>query len=208
MTSQSSFNIATGATITETYLDGITQHLLTTETGTPSTVFEGKEWVRTDLEQLVRYTGSAAETFDGYGAWTAYTPTHTGSVSDPTTGNGTLTGGYRHVGGRAVAFWALFTQGTTSVVGAGNGVLALGLPFAMASTTTATFMLNTTAYDVSANVHYPGVCFGAKTTTEMYIGSFVTNATYATIAGFVPGTQFVTAAGDYWGIGGVYEATS
>lgn len=209
MTSQSSFNIATGAIISESYLDDITRHLPTTETATPSTVFEGKQWVRTDTNQILTYTGSAAEVNDGYGAWTSYTPVLTNATAGGIVlGNGTLTGAYRYVGGRSVAFWARFVQGstTTGIVGSA-GALVLGLPVAMASTgQEPANMIHTHIIDVTGG-QYPGPTL-LHTTSSVYLCTYDTSGTYGTLALFVPGTQFTTAAGDIFTIGGVYESAS
>jgi hypothetical protein len=74
MTTQASFNIATGATITESYLDDITRHLPTTETAVPSTVFEGKIYARTDTNTLDIHDGTTARPFVTYGTHTQSAP--------------------------------------------------------------------------------------------------------------------------------------
>ena len=62
-----------------------------------------------------------ADNLDGLlgGAWTAYTPTWTGGVTNPTLGNGTLTGFYKKVG-RTVVWRMRLTIGSTTNVGSGS----------------------------------------------------------------------------------------
>lgn len=52
------------------------------------------------------------------GAWTSYTPTWTASTTNPTLGNGTLTGFYKKVG-RTVVWRLRLTLGSTTNIGSG-----------------------------------------------------------------------------------------
>lgn len=66
------------------------------------------------------YTGAtgAAETDITPGAWTAYTPSWTGSGTNPAIGNGTLAGRYARIG-RMVFFTVDITAGSTTTFGTG-----------------------------------------------------------------------------------------
>ena len=64
------------------------------------------------------------------GAWTAYTPTWTGSTTNPVLGNGTLTGKYVQLGKLVIAK-ATLTAGSTTTFG--TGLWRLSLPVAAAS---------------------------------------------------------------------------
>ncbi|MBC3989326.1 hypothetical protein H8N00_10625 [Streptomyces sp. AC563] len=54
-----------------------------------------------------------------FGAWTTYTPTWTGTSSNPSVGNGNLIGRYLKVG-RTVTVHVNLVPGSTSTYGAGN----------------------------------------------------------------------------------------
>lgn len=53
------------------------------------------------------------------GGWISYTPTWTAGTTNPTLGNGTLTGGYRRIGDR-IDFWISLTMGSTTTYGSGS----------------------------------------------------------------------------------------
>lgn len=57
-------------------------------------------------------------------AWTSYTPTWTGSSSNPAIGNGTLTGRWLQIG-KSGFFRVVMTAGTTTTVGSGTYTFAL-----------------------------------------------------------------------------------
>lgn len=66
--------------------------------------------------------------------WTAYTPVWTASTTNPTLGNGTLTGAYMQAG--KLVIWRLkLTFGSTTTVG--SGTWSFTLPATAASTTEA-----------------------------------------------------------------------
>ena len=58
------------------------------------------------------------------GGWTTYTPTWTASTTNPTIGNGVLTGVYRQIGNQ-VDFSAYVTAGTTTTFGSGEYRISL-----------------------------------------------------------------------------------
>lgn len=74
-----------------------------------------------------------ADALDPAGGWTAYAPAWTASVTNPTLGNGSLTGQYRKVG-KTVQYRISLQLGTTSV--RGSGAYAFSLPVAARFTST------------------------------------------------------------------------
>ena len=63
------------------------------------------------------------------GAWTAYTPTWTGTT-DPVIGNGTLTGAFAQIG-KVVNFRIVITMGSTTTFG--TGAYRFGVPVTAAA---------------------------------------------------------------------------
>jgi hypothetical protein len=209
MASQSSLGVATGASITEAWGDAVAQHLLTTETATPTTVHEGKEYVRTDEDILYRGTGAGVEAWDGYGAWKSYTPVLANSTGTGVAlGNGTLTGAYRFVGGRAVAFRATLELGsTTTWWGTGNAQPSLSLPFAMSSSLTRTAGVHINCVLASTSTSYDGrVFWGSSTQVFIYIPQ--TGGTWPSWAVVDQTSPWTWGSGGLIAIGGVYETAS
>jgi hypothetical protein len=64
-------------------------------------------------------------------AWTAYTPTWTGSGSNPAIGNGSVVGRYKRIG-KTIIFRVIITAGSTTTFGTGN--YSIGLPVAAHAT--------------------------------------------------------------------------
>jgi hypothetical protein len=58
------------------------------------------------------------------GNWISYTPAWTAVTTNPVLGNGTLTGGYRRIGGQ-VDFWINLAAGSTTTYGSGTYLLSL-----------------------------------------------------------------------------------
>lgn len=67
------------------------------------------------------------------GVWTTYTPTWSGSVSNPTIGNGTITGSYAYLSANTVMALIRIDVGSTSTKGSGN--YTFSLPVAAISST-------------------------------------------------------------------------
>jgi hypothetical protein len=87
---------------------------------------------RTDLLSYMSYDGVAWNQVGPLGAWTPYAPAWTASTTNPTLGNGTLTGRYSLVGKTCSGQIKLTTGGTTSF---GSGDWYFSLPFAAYETT-------------------------------------------------------------------------
>ncbi|MFF5186471.1 hypothetical protein ACFY30_22290 [Streptomyces sp. NPDC000345] len=80
---------------------------------------------------LLRYNGSTWDTyFKVPAAWSTYTPTWTGSTTNPVVGNGTLIGRYQKIGRQVVGHINL-TAGSTTTFGTGN--YNFTLPFTAAA---------------------------------------------------------------------------
>lgn len=98
-------------------------------------------------------------------AWTGYTPTWTGSVSDPAIGNGTIAGAYQLIG-KQMAFRLDMVAGTTTTFG--SGFWTLGLPPGVSAKTgarqTALAMGQVVGSSTAA-----GICFIASGGTNFQI---------------------------------------
>ena len=133
-----------------------------------------------------------AEAFPvGWGAWTAYTPTFSGTL-----GNGTLTGKYVKIG-RLVHFAISFTWGSTTSHGAG-AAHQYGLPV---TATSGTYVIGgARIVDASPSAQYFR-CVFVNSTTAVAMASeaaqFVTNA-----------TPMTWATGDTLTITGSYESAA
>jgi hypothetical protein len=80
---------------------------------------------------LLRWNGAAWDTYvKAPGAWTSYTPTWTGSGSNPSLGNGTLVGRYCKIGRQVTVHINLIPGSTTTY---GSGTYNWAIPFAAAS---------------------------------------------------------------------------
>ena len=130
-------------------------------------------------------------------SWTAYTPTWTSDGTQPTLGNGTLTGFYKQIG-KLVCVRVIFIFGTTS--NSGTGTWRFSLPIAAAS---------------ADGVQLP--CSLMDNATNWYTGvvngTFAGNTTYASIittsspSGYVSGTvPFTWGAYDAIMFNGTYES--
>ncbi|MGM9380349.1 hypothetical protein [Streptomyces antibioticus] len=80
---------------------------------------------------LLRWNGSSYDTyFKTPGAWTTYTPTWTAVTTNPTLGNGTISGKYVKIGRLVVCKIGLVPGSSTAF---GSGAYSWSLPFAAAS---------------------------------------------------------------------------
>jgi hypothetical protein len=135
-------------------------------------------------------------------AWTSYTPVWTGSTSNPSVGNGTLTGAYKRWDGTAktVQFRILMAAGTSTTFG--SGLWSFSLPS------------GTTLVTTGAAIH--GHILDASASNNRYMVAGILNNTSggqveriainggAGVSGVVPVTW---ATGDTLILGGTYEIT-
>lgn len=128
----------------------------------------------------------------------AYTPTWTGLSTNPTLGNGALTGFYRKVG-KTVEYEIAVKPGTTTAGGSGQWVWALPFPSDPGYTVRST-VGQALLYDVSSANFYPATVILAGASSVSLItasGAIMSNGTPVTIAN-----------GDLLTITGRYEAAS
>lgn len=78
--------------------------------------------------------GNLGAASGGVGSWTSFTPTWTAATTNPTIGNGELTGAYQ-VRGDTVLFMGRIVMGSTTTFG--SGIWSLSLPVAADLTLTA-----------------------------------------------------------------------
>jgi hypothetical protein len=129
--------------------------------------------------------------------WDSYTPTWTNSTTNPTIGNGTLSGAYIQVG-KFVVFRVSIGMGSTTTFGTGAGY-SFGLPVA-SNEGTGLWTGGATLNDTSASGNRMGriVWLNAGSTVGM-----ADEATGARVSSTVP---FTFASGDQITIKGIYEA--
>ena len=105
------------------------------------------------------------------GAYTAYTPTWTAVTTNPTIGNGLLSGRWRKPGGtgsKTVRAEGILTVGSTSTLG--SGVYSFALPTATAAVYRADQALGVARYRTAAGTYVCGyVCWQTTTTVGLYI---------------------------------------
>lgn len=145
----------------------------------PTTPYPGMKIYRSDLNQEQIWDGTAWRVIS-YGAFTGYTPTLTGSVTNPTMGTGGIrTGSFFQLGKLTVAYGTI--KFGTSGAAAGSGTYRISLP-TPAKALVVTGQMSGTCYgfDVSANNSNSGVCVIDSTDTSRIIptlaGNWVTGA--------------------------------
>ncbi|SED27286.1 hypothetical protein SAMN05216532_4024 [Streptomyces sp. 2231.1] len=94
--------------------------------------FAPRTWVVGEVVSAATMNQEIRDQFNTFfGAWTVYTPTWTASTTNPSLGNGSITGRYMKIG-RSVFVHIQLTMGSTTTFGSGN--YNFSLPFAAAST--------------------------------------------------------------------------
>ncbi|MEU6496452.1 hypothetical protein ABZ890_39750 [Streptomyces sp. NPDC046984] len=99
----------------------------------------------TDRILYGKQDGTSGEVAKVPGAWTSYTPAWTGSTTNPSIGNGTLTGRYTKLGPTVMCEIFLIPGSTTTF---GSGTYLLSVPFAKATATEAVGAARLTAGSV------------------------------------------------------------
>lgn len=128
--------------------------------------------------------------------WTAYTPTWTAATSNPTLGNGTITGSYIQTG-KMVDFKIRLVLGSTSTVGTGRYIWSLPVTALTTGDEVAGFALY---LDTSAGTRYGRIAsLATSTTVSIYAADGTGGASSAS-------SPVVPANGDTYTIGGTYEA--
>ncbi|TCJ23016.1 hypothetical protein [Nocardioides jejuensis] len=158
-----------------------------------------RTWVAGELVTAAELNTEIRDAFAGLqAAWTAFTPSWTGSSSNPAIVNGTIAGGYMQVG-KTVHFWIEITMGTSTTYGTGNWQLTLPVPEAAHR-----WLFTGNARDTSAVATFP--LFAERTGSNL-----LTLRALPTTAGnaYVPATSavpFTWASADVLTISGTYEA--
>lgn len=155
---------------------------------------DGQHIYRTDLHQLFWYNGSSWLPVT-QGTWTAYTPAWTSSGTQPTLGNGSLTGWYSVVGKTCNVALAL-NLGTTSI--GGTGTYSFSLPFASASHSNIRYMGSGTYIITAGGTNYPGNVYivNGASTMQMVIFSSGVSFTGQTLGQAYPGGITTSAVVD------------
>lgn len=164
-----------------------------TYTGTVPTFSAGSELIAAQMAEISNFMTAAT------GAWTSYTPTWTSTVTNPTIGNGTLTGAYRQLG-KTVDVRIRLVWGSTTTAGSGSAYL-LGYPPpgpAVAETAGGAIIV-----DNSPDGRYPGTVWLITSAGGIRIhvsGSPATSATH-----WAPGYPITFATNDVIVCAGTYE---
>lgn len=161
-----------------------------------STIPEGCAWEETDTN--LYYISDGVNYFRALniGAYTSYTPAWTAATTNPSIGNGSITGGYQ-LTGKQVDFWANVVAGSTTTYGTG-GIWTLSIPVTAGSAG---------AYPVRAFVRVGGLytnlvayITGGSTTITLKVGS----GTATTFDTTHPTATF--GNGDAFYVSGTYES--
>lgn len=142
------------------------------------------------------------------GAWTTYTPAWTATTgTNPTIGNGTITGAYYRTG-RMINVFVRLVWGSTSVAGNGGGSenWLFGLPVVPAASWDGYRVFNADFSDVSTAQHWGGSGV-VDTGGSGRIGSLVATD-HTTTAIWDSAAPVSVATGDILMIWGFYEATN
>lgn len=158
---------------------------------------EGMVAVLRGTDVVTIYTGSAWVAIEYYGAWTSYSPSWTGSGSNPSIGNGTITGAYMRQGSLC---WIKIKIAPGSTTTYGTGFYSVSLPVTPAANDSA---IPGIAYDTSASRRYR---LNAHITTASASGDNMRIACDDGLsAGAGPTAPFTWANGDYLILHGAYD---
>jgi hypothetical protein len=163
---------------------------------------EGMVAVLRDVNYTTIYSGTAWIRFGQYGAGSSYTPTLTGSTTDPANGTGGFpeASGYYSQNGNIVTGWLRIAAGSAGVT-AGSGTYRISLPVNRR---------DVTGFSTRGVVVGSGYYVDSSAPTVNYVCTAVaTDATYMilkTVAGSIGSTLPGWSANDYLQIGFTYEA--
>lgn len=136
-------------------------------------------------------------------AWTSFTPTWTGASANPSLGNGTLAGAYQQIG-KTVKFRIRLVIGSTTSLGTGGWRFSFPVTANTYYNSTNVGIL-TTGYSEDAGVQgYMVAGSRAIDNTKFEIG--VQTSAAGAWSPLAPSTPFAWGTGDYFSIGGEYEA--
>ena len=158
---------------------------------TPSTAPFLAGHVPTSAEMVTHITDNFKAIGD---PWTSYTPSWLGATTNPTIGNGTITGAYRSVG-KYTTFRIRILMGTTTGFGSGSYQLTLPVAAIVVGNPGICGHWN----DASLAVPHPVIAIGSSVSQFRMVSTDST--TYSN-----PTFPFTLAVGDEIIIGGTYEA--
>lgn len=162
--------------------------------------FSPRTWVVGEVVSAAIMNQEIRDQFNSmFGAWTVYTPTWTASTN-PSLGNGTLTGRYMKIG-RTVLCEIILTTGSTTTYGSGQ--YAFGLPVQAASSGVDAIG----SARLTAGATYIGTTFTASG-SQTAVPTFPGSSTPATGANMTPTAPATLAAGHVLRLTVVYEAAS
>ncbi len=161
------------------------------------TAYAGLAVYRIDTGRTEQYDGSTWRVAHDPGAWRSYTPTWTAVTTNPTIGNGSLTGRYLLIG-RRVEFRISVTWGSTTSNGSGVYRWAPPVTAANNATPVGEPIGRATLYDDSAGDRY------TRTAYMTTAGISLTSEAASLVSGINPWTW---ANGDMLVITGSYETT-
>ena len=161
-----------------------------------------RTWVSGEVPTAAIFNTHVRDNLKAIGdAWTSYTPTWTGSGSNPAIGNGSLAGAYMRAGS-FVTFRIVLTMGGSTTYG--TGTYSLSLPVTAGSGVGRQLIVGN-ARDDSAGGDFVtyGIITGGSTTVSLRaLPGTAGNA----LANMNPTTPFTWASADSLTICGVYEA--
>jgi len=153
-----------------------------------------RTWASSEVVTAAMMNVEVRDAFTGIqAAWTSYTPTWTGTTTNPVIGNGTISGRYMQVG-KTIHYEVKITMGSTTTYG--SGAYLFSLPVAARAANRPAGQM--TALDASL----PGV-----RTHHAYTNSTTVVATHndaGTNSG--PTAPFTWATSDTITVAGTYEA--
>lgn len=93
--------------------------IICTSATRPASPYQGMQIYETDTTETLFWTGSAWVATARAGAWRTYAPSWTAATTNPTIGNGTITGRYVQFG-KLVSFEVEIVGGSTTAWGTGS----------------------------------------------------------------------------------------
>lgn len=120
-----------------------------------SILYTPRTWTTGEVVTAAFMNNEIGTPFTGLqAAWSSYTPTWTGSTTNPVLGNGTMVGRYNQVG-KTVNGDITIVGGTTTTWG--SGTWNLTLPTNTATTTNRILLMHAYALDSSASASVTGI---------------------------------------------------
>jgi hypothetical protein len=121
--------------------------------------------------------------------WTAYTPTLTATVTNPTLGTGSsVSGFYKRIG--KTVFWRAVIQAGSAAVAAGSGTYSLSLPPILASTNQSNRVKGYGLIKDSATVAATAVAYSSSQTAVNMWGSNSTSIVAGALSGVIANRSY------------------